>query len=104
MKFETNNLVIMDNPNLENLIVPVGFFLNNNDENEIDKNSNMKLLNYIIKNSSTIDDNLYDKLFNLVDNNKLNKTKKNNIKKSKTKKNNIKKKKNKKTKRHIKLK
>ena len=110
MKFETKNLVIFDNPNLNNLIVPVGFFLNNDDngndnDNNDNDNSNMNLLNYISKNSSVIDDNLYDKLFNLVDNNKLNnKTKKNNIKKSKTKKNNKKKKKNKKTKRHIKLK
>ena len=110
MKFETNNLVIIDNPDLNNLIVPVGFFLKNDDngnDNDNDNNNNMNLLNYVIKNSSVIDDNLYDKLFNLVnlvDNNKFNnKTKKTSIKKNKTKKN-IKKNKNKKTKRHIKLK
>jgi len=67
MKFETKNLVIFDNPNLNNLIVPIGFYFNNDndndDDNGNDNNSNMNLLNYITKNSSVIDDNLYDKLF-----------------------------------------
>ena len=96
-----------DNPDLNNLIIPVGFFYNGNDNNDND-NDNMKLLNKLINSNKTIDDDLYNKLYNLADNNvSKNKTKKTKLKKSKTKKNinkNKNKNKNKKTKKMIKLK
>jgi len=107
MKFENNNLVIMDNPELKNLIVPIGFFYN---DDNYDNNDNMKLLHKIVNNNKTIDDDLYNKLFNLVDNNisnnKTKKTKNKNKNKNKNKTKNVKNVKNvkNKTKKRIKLK
>jgi len=99
MKFETNNLVIFDNPNLKNLIIPVGFFSKNDTD---DDDNQMKLFNKIM-NNKYIDDDLYDKLFHLADNtNYKNKTKKKTVLKSKTIKHK-KKKKKKKTIKRIKL-
>ena len=76
MKFEKKNLVIIDNVNFKDLIIPVGFFYNNKKSDDMNE-----LLYKITNNNKTINDNLYDKLFdlaNIKDNKKtIKKTKKN---------------------------